>query len=215
MKLNPRGYRKKKVASEIQPDLPIVNAGFNWRQWLPTVLILTAALVLAFTLKSYVIQPYVVDGQSMENTLQDRDRLLVDKLPQTFAHISGHAYIPNRGDIIVFNQGNLPGYSGPKQLIKRVIGLPGDRVIIKDGQITIFNRNNPKGFNPDTSDDYVIEAPTTSGNTDLILTKSQIFVCGDNRANSEDSRYFGPIQSSAIVGKLVLRIFPLSSAERF
>lgn len=213
--MKPGSYRKKKAHREAQPDLAPAQSGFNWRQWLPTTLILAAALILAFTLKAYIIQPYVVDGQSMETTLQDHDRLLVDKLPQTFAHISGHAYIPNRGDIIVFNQANLPGYSGPKQLIKRVIGLPGDHVVIKDGQITIFNQDNPKGFNPDTSGDYIVEAPSTTGNTDLILGASQIFVCGDNRANSEDSRYFGPIKSSSIVGKLVLRIFPLSSAERF
>ena len=215
MKLKPRGYRKKKTGDEVQSDMPAASASFSWRQWLPTIFILAAALVLAFTLKAFVIQPYMVDGQSMETTLQDHDRLLVDKLPQTFAHLSGHSYIPNRGDIIVFNQANLPGYSGPKQLIKRVIGLPGDRVVIKDSQITVFNHNDPKGFNPDTSGDYVIEAPSTTGNTDITLTASQIFVCGDNRANSEDSRFFGPIKSSSIVGKLVLRIFPLSSAERF
>lgn len=177
--------------------------------------LLLIAVVLALFTKAFIVQPYVVEGQSMEVTLQDHDRLIVNKLPHTFARLSGHPYIPNRGDIIIFNEDNLPGYFGPKQLIKRVIGLPGDHVVVKNGKITIYNQTHPKGFDPDTTVGYHIAAPTTDGSVDRTLGTDQLFVCGDNRPNSEDSRYFGPINASQIVGKMVLRIYPLSTAQRF
>lgn len=177
--------------------------------------LLLIAVILAFFTKAFIAQPYVVEGQSMEVTLQDHDRLIVNKLSHTFARLSGHPYIPHRGDIIIFNEDNLPGYFGPKQLIKRVIGLPGDHVVVKNGKITIYNQAHPKGFDPDVTVGYHIAAPTTDGSVNRVLGANQLFVCGDNRPNSEDSRYFGPINSSQIVGKMVLRIFPLSTAERF
>ena len=177
--------------------------------------LIVIAVILAFFTKAFIIQPYVVDGQSMQSTLQDHDRLIVNKLPHTFARLSGHPYIPHRGDIIIFNEDNLPGYFGPKQLIKRVIGLPGDHVVVKNGQITVYNTAHPKGFDPDTTVGYKIDIPATQGSFNKTLGSGQIFVCGDNRPNSEDSRYFGPIDSSQIVGKMVLRVYPLNKAQRF
>lgn len=187
----------------------------KYKNILTTAGLFLAAIIIAFATKAYIVQPYIVDGQSMENTLQDGDRLLVNKLPRTFARISGHTYTPKRGDIIIFNQANLPGFDGEKQLIKRVIGLPGDRVIVKDGSIKIINKTSANGFNPDTSGLYKISATETVGTIDLTLSSNQIFVCGDNRNNSEDSRYFGPINESQIVGKLTLRIFPISKASHY
>jgi signal peptidase I len=150
----------------------------------------------------------------METTLQNSDRLLVDKLPVTFAHLSGHKYIPKRGDIIIFNQDDLPGFIGTKQLIKRVIALPGERVVVSDGSISIYNGAHPKGFKPDRSGQYT-PAPITPGNIDLTIGPGQLFVCGDNRPNSEDSRAFGPINASQIVGKLSFRIFPLGKLHHY
>lgn len=185
------------------------------REAFSTLLIFIAAILLAVFVKSYIIQPYVVDGQSMEMTLQDHDRLLVNKLPRTIARLDGHAYVPKRADIIIFNQSGLPGYSGSKYLIKRVIGLPGDHVVLKGGVLTIYNSTRPKGFQPDNSLGYHINASSTIGETDLHLGQNQLFVCGDNRNNSEDSRYFGPITTDQIVGKLSFRILPLSKAQHF
>ena len=181
---------------------------------LSTIALVVAAILLALFTKAYIVQPYVVDGQSMETTLQNSDRLLVDKLPLAFAHFS-HPYIPHRGDIIVFNQSNLPGFSGTKQLIKRVVGLPGDRVVIKDGSITIYNKSSPDGFNPDSATGYKLSNTLTLGIVDTTLSKDQIFVLGDNRNNSEDSRYFGPVNINQIVGKLILRIMPFDKTQRF
>jgi signal peptidase I len=182
-----------------------------------TILLLAIAPLIAFGITSFAIQSYQVDGESMETSLQNGDRLIVDKMPRTISRVSGNAYIPHRGDIIIFNQANLPdtSFGQSKQLIKRVIGLPGEHIVVKDGKITVYNSANPQGFNPDTSTGYKITAPVTSGEVDVVLSKDQIFVCGDNRPNSEDSRYFGPVNANDIVGKLSLRLLPVNKAQKF
>jgi signal peptidase I len=184
---------------------------------LSTILLLAIAPLIAFGITSYIIQSYQVDGESMETTLQNGDRLIVDKAPRTISRITGHSYVPHRGDIIIFNQANLPdtSFGQSKQLIKRVIGLPGERVVVKDGKIAVYNDAHPEGFNPDTTTGYKITAATTPGGADTLLGKDQIFVSGDNRPNSEDSRYFGPVNVNDIVGKLSLRLLPINKAERF
>lgn len=191
----------------------------GWRAVTSTILLFLMVPVIAFSIVAFGLQSYQVDGQSMEATLQNHDRLIVDKIPRSWARITHHAYIPRRGNIIVFNQAGLFDASGlaEKQLIKRVIGLPGDHVVIADGKITIYNAQHPGGFNPDITDTYKIAATNTpTGNyNNLTLKAGQIFVCGDNRTNSEDSRYFGPVNSDHIVGQLILRIVPLNKAARF
>lgn len=171
--------------------------------------------LIAIILTAYVIQSYQVDGESMETTLQNHDRLIVDKLPRTWSRVTHHQFVPARGDIVIFNQTGLPDAFFQKQLIKRVIGLPEDRIVIKDGHITIYDNLHPEGFNPDTFGKYRIAALTTSGDINITLQDDEIFVCGDNRSNSEDSRYFGPIKTNAIVGKLILRIYPFDNTKTF
>jgi signal peptidase I len=189
----------------------------RFKSAISTILLLAIAPLIALSITAFAIQSYQVDGASMETTLQDHDRLIVDKLPRTLSRITNNTYIPHRGDIIIFNQANLPGtiYGEEKQLIKRVIGMPGERVVVKDGVITVYNRERPTGFNPDIETGYKITAPSTPGNVDVTLQTDEVFVCGDNRPNSEDSRYFGPIKADAIVGKLVLRLLPISNAQKF
>lgn len=191
------------------------RGGRNWRGIASTAGLFLSAFIIAILLNTFVIQSYQVDGQSMEPTLQNDDRLIVNKIPRTISRIDGHQYIPQRGDIIIFNEDGLPGFVGTKQLIKRVIGLPGERVVVANGKITIYNPQHSNGFNPDTSTGYQITAPTTVGNVDLTLQSNQLFVCGDNRGNSEDSRYFGPINTSQVVAKLMFRILPLNKAKAF
>lgn len=187
------------------------------RDALSIITVLLAALILAWGLISFVFQSYQVDGPSMQTTLQNSDHLVVWKVPRTLARLTGHAYIPNRGDIIVFNEPGLADYGqgSNKQLIKRVIGLPGDRVVVKDGVITIYDKQHPNGFDPDKTMPYGKVIPTTSGNIDLTLGSNQIFVCGDNRPDSLDSRVFGPVDVNNVVGKLVLRVLPLNEAKAF
>lgn len=189
----------------------------GWRSIISTLLLFLLAPVIALTIAAFVIQSYQVDGQSMETTLKHQDRLIVDKLPRTWSRLTNNPYIPNRGDIIIFNQSDIPNASvvQNKQLIKRVVALPGERIVIKDGKIKVFNHASPKGFDPDASTGYLITSVVTPGNVDLTVPEGEVFVCGDNRQNSEDSRFFGPVAADQIVGKLVLRLLPLDKLQTF
>ena len=212
----PRRSKTKPAAQPVDDSGPPKPAMPSTKESIiSSLLIIGAAIVFAFILTTFVFQSYLVDGQSMDTTLHNGDRLIVDKIPRTLAKITSHSYVPHRGDIVIFNQNNLPGYVGPKQLIKRVVGLPGDKVVVAAGKITIFNKANPKGFNPDTASGYHIAAVTTSGTLSVTLGPNQIFVCGDNRPYSEDSRDFGPVNVSTIIGKLSVRILPASKIKVF
>ncbi len=192
----------------------------GWKSVLSTILIIIAAPAIAFMLTTFVFQSYEVDGESMETTLQHEDRLIVLKTGKTWARITNNDYLPNRGEIIVFEQNSAISdqqeNGESRQLIKRVIGLPGERVVVKDGSITVFNDEFPLGFNPDKIGDYndgVSE--TTPQNVDIVVPEGEVFVCGDNRPNSSDSRSFGTVPAKDIMGNLVLRIYPFSKFDRF
>jgi signal peptidase I len=181
-----------------------------------TLGILLLAPLLALFLTAFIFQSYQVDGPSMQTTLHDKDRLIVLKVPRTWARLTHHDYIPNRGDVIIFNHPDINGLSSnEKQLIKRVIGLPGERVVVKDGQVTVYNQGNPKGFSPDNTLPYGSVIKYTSGDVDLVVPAGEVFVCGDNRSNSLDSRYFGTVPASDIVGKLGLRVYPFNQSQVF
>ena len=191
----------------------------GWREFSSTLAILGVALLTALFIIAFVFRSYEVDGPSMQNTLQNTDKLIIWKVPRSWARLTHHNYIPKRGDIVVFDQTGLSEFgdrSDKKQLIKRVIGLPGDRIVVSDGAVTVYNKTNPKGFDPDITLGYGgKDFPTTSSNIDKTLNDKQIFVMGDNRVESLDSRAFGPIQANQIIGKLVLRVFPLGDAKTF
>lgn len=186
-----------------------------------TVAILIAAPLFALLLTAFVFQSYQVDGPSMQTTLHNNDRLIVWKLPRTWARVTGHAFVPKRGDIVVF-VGGQPltsfGQDANRQLIKRVVALPGERVQVKDGKLIVYNAQHPNGFDPDQTLPYgkVIGDTEPMNMTGMVtLGPGQIFVCGDNRPDSLDSRSFGPINANQIVGTLAARVLPLNSAERF
>ena len=190
------------------------------RNTLTTIGILILAPIIAFFITAFVFQSYQVDGNSMQTTLQPNDRLIVWKLPRTWAKITHHQYVPKRGDIVIVTESGLSNYGDTqdtKQIIKRVIGLPGDHIVIKNNHITIYNAANPKGFDPDVTLPYNKDGhiPITDNDINITLGKNQLFICGDNRSNSLDSRIFGPIQTSQVVGKLVARIYPFSNIEKF
>lgn len=196
---------------------PKTDSAPSWRELLSTIGILTTALIVALLMISFVFRSYQVDGPSMENTLQNNDKLIIWKVPRTWASVTHHAYIPKRGDVIVFNESGLSqfGQTDSKQLIKRVIGLPGERVVVKDGAYTIYNAAHPTGFNPDKTLAYGKNIAATGGSIDITLGTDQLFVSGDNRPDSLDSRSFGPINASQVVGKLVLRVFPINQVKVF
>lgn len=179
-----------------------------------TIAVLLIAPLIALFLTSFIFQSYQVDGPSMETTLYNNDRLLVWKLPKTWAKITGHDYIPKRGDVIIFVERGYGDIDG-KQLIKRVIGLPGERVVIQDNVVTIYNNEYPNGFKPDKMLPYGNVIGETSNNVDMTIPDGKLYVMGDNRPGSMDSRAFGPIDAGDIVGKLVMRVWPINEAKRF
>ncbi len=200
-------------APDLQPDQPQKE---GWKNVASTIAVLLTAPLIAVFLTFFVFQSYQVDGQSMETTLNNNDRLIVWKMPRTWARITGHAYIPHRGDIVVFNERGL--LEGEKQLIKRVIGLPGDRVVVHDGILTVYNSEHPTGYQPDAVMPYgkvIGDTQPETEQTEWTVDKDKVFVCGDNRLNSRDSRSFGPIAADDIVGKLSIRVLPLNTARHF
>lgn len=204
----------------VRPPSPPKPPRSFLRELLSTFGILVVAFIFALFLITFVFQSYSVDGSSMEKTLQNQNRLIVWKLPRSWARVTHNQYVPNRGDIIIFNESNLAQFGQPddRQLIKRVMGLPGERVVVRDGTLTIYNKANPNGFQPDKTLGYGKTgnvASYTSGDIDMTLAANQLFVCGDNRPNSLDSRIFGAINTDQVVGKLVLRVVPLSEAKFF
>jgi signal peptidase I len=178
-----------------------------WRVFFSSTWFFISTVILVLLLVNFVFRTYQVSGQSMNNTLHDGQKLIIWKGERTLARIDGHEYIPERGDIIVFNQQNLSacGRTDESQLIKRVIGLPGERIVMKKGVYTVYNSNNLDGFNPDQNSSDSHKILTSSGELNVTLTDHQLFVSGDNRPNSCDSRSFGPIDVDQVVGKLLFQ----------
>lgn len=183
-----------------------------------TVLILLIAPILALGITAFVFQSYEVDGPSMNNTLATHDRLIIWKAGRTWSRITDDPYMPKRGTVVVFVKKGMFDFdtNKEKQLIKRIIGLPGDRVVIKDGSITVYSDEHPDGFNPDENPPHGAEIiGPLEDNLDITVPEGEMFVVGDNRANSYDSRSFGTVPLQDIVGTLTARILPLSEAEKF
>lgn len=165
----------------------------NTIEW---VAVLVIAVVLAVVIKTFFIQAFKIPSESMEPTLQPGDRVVVNKL-------SYRAHDVNRGDIVVFKRPDRApgGPSAPKQLIKRVIGLPGETVATRDGQILIDGKLLVEPYLPEDTPTYDIDNPVT-------IPDGQIWVMGDNRLHSGDSRYFGPIEIDTIIGRAYFKIWP-------
>lgn len=154
------------------------------------------SLAIILPVRYFLIKPFYVNGASMEPNYYDHEYLIIDEISYRFN-------APARGEVVVFR---YPG--DPKQyFIKRVIGLPGERIVLRDGVVTVFNQFYPEGMVVD--EPYLQSGEVTAGEADKILGTDEYFVLGDNRHASLDSRRFGPIHKSAIVGRTWLRGWPL------
>jgi len=177
---------------------------------------LALVLLVAVFINAFIFRPYIVNGNSMQPTLQPNNYLIVNKVPVSLAHMVGREWLPSRGDILVLKN---PIYRAPLSdefIVKRVIGLPGERVTVKNGVLTVYNKTHPKGFQPDKE----LQGPKspTSGNVDVTVPANEIFVCGDNRigGNSLDSRDgLSTIPLDNVLGKVALRAFPLGELRVF
>ncbi len=170
-------------------------------------------------LNAFVFQTFNVEGASMETTMYTGDRLIVNRLPVTMSKLQNKNYTPKRGQIIVFKNPNYNASLGKDEyIVKRVIAFAGERVTVKNGTTTVYNKENPNGFNPDSTVNKNEPGQPTSGNVDAVVPKGTIFVMGDHRQGnySCDSRNcMGSIPLYDIVGPVSLRIFPFTKIRGF
>ncbi|MBP6884189.1 MAG: signal peptidase I [Candidatus Pacebacteria bacterium] len=156
------------------------------------------ALIAVLGIRTFVVQPFIVSGSSMVPTFEDGQYLIIDEISYNLSK-------PQRDDVIVFKYPKDPS----KFFIKRIIGLPNETVDIKNGEIIITNADNKEGFK--LEEPYVKNI--TNGNTHFELKDGEYFVMGDNRPNSSDSRYWGALNENLVVGKVLLRLWPINKAD--
>ena len=168
------------------------SLGEEVKDWLVSIVV---AVVLAFLIRQFVVELYIVDGPSMRPTLQSQQRLVVNKFIYRFR-------APEKGEILVFQYPRDPS----RDFIKRVIAVPGDTVEIKDGRVLVNDQV--------LSEDYILEK-TRGDYPKSTVPQGTVFVMGDNRNNSEDSRFadVGFVPDALIKGKAVLVFWPLSELK--
>lgn len=160
------------------------------------------ALAIVIPIRTFVAEPFIVSGQSMDPTFSDGQYLIVDQLSYDFKD-------PLRGDVIIFHYPRDP----KTFFIKRIIGLPGESINSNGRTIMITNSAHPEGFVLDQS--YIEESKLTHDSFSLTLGPTEYFVMGDNRSQSSDSRSWGPLESKYIVGRPVLRLIPVTKVAVF
>ena len=166
--------------------------------WFVTVAL---AVLVAIVVRSFLLQMFWIPSESMAPTLEENDRVVVSKL--------GDVANPSRGDIIVFSR--PPGLvSGEEHLIKRVIGLPGDRVAFADGGVFINDQPLPEPYLPPGTETLQLTDPGCLLDDPCVVGPDQYWMMGDNRDESADSRRFGAIESDTIVGRAFVTVWPFS-----
>ena len=163
------------------------------------IVLISAAIIIP--VRTFLIQPFYVQGASMEPNFYDHEYLIINEISYQFSE-------PVRGDIVVFRYPRDPS----QFFIKRVIGLPGEVVEVDNGRVRIFNEAYPDGV---VLDEEYLDLTVTPGQERVTLGTNEYFVMGDNRDESLDSRSFGPIARDAIVGKVWIRGLPLTRIKIF
>jgi len=156
------------------------------------------ALVIVVPIRMYIASPFIVSGASMDPSFETGHYLIVDQISYRFSD-------PQRGEVIIFHYPKDPS----KFFIKRIIGLPGEKIIISDENIIIENKDFPEGII--LNEPYVTHQKIDT--LEFELKENEYFVMGDNRAESSDSRIWGPLPYDMIVGKAFLRLLPASKVD--
>lgn len=180
-------------------------------------LFVVAVLVGTVLINTFIFRSFNVEGPSMEKTLYTGDRLIVDRVPVTWAELQNKPYVPNRGQVIVFKNPQYTAGNPDEYIVKRVIAFPGERVVLADGHYTVYNSQHPNGFNPDDANHGEPGSPT-SGSGDWTVPEGTLFVSGDHRQGnySYDSRNgLGFIPYYDVVGPVAMRIFPFTGIRTF
>jgi signal peptidase I len=157
------------------------------------------ALLIVLPIRMFIAQPFIVSGASMEETFHTGEYLIVDQVTYRF-------HEPTRGDVIIFRYPRDPS----KFFIKRIIGLPGDTITIDGSTVTIFNDTYPEGV--ELTESYIKSMEPNTVQTET-LGDREYFVMGDNRDQSSDSRVWGVLQEENIIGRALVRLFPVNDVE--
>jgi len=190
-----------KIPPEVSPAVCESKfTSFRKSFWGEVIQIVLISLAIVIPFRAYVAQPFLVSGTSMDNTFANGQYLIVDEITYNFSK-------PNRGDVVIFR----PPIDMSKFFIKRVIGLPGEKVQVKNDIVKIFNTAHPDGFVLDEPYAKIDKLLPHRADAEITLQADQYYVMGDNRFVSEDSRIFGPITSEVIAGRPILRLWPLST----
>jgi len=175
------------------------------RKILDFLKIVVISLVIILPIRYLIIQPFYVKGASMEPTFHDHQYLIIDEIGYRFNE-------PRRGDIVVFRYPQNP----QEYFIKRVIGLPGERVEIREGSVYIYNDQFPEGFVLDESAYLADNVRTYNLSEEIVTLRSgEYFVLGDNRNASKDSRSFGAVNKSFLTGRVMFRGWPFNQITVF
>jgi len=170
------------------------DTGRGMRNAVEWAAIVIGALVVAFLVKTFLIQAFFIPSLSMFPTLHEGDRVLVNKLSYQLHDV-------NRGDMVVFDRPDGQPESEIKDLIKRVIGLPGETIEARDGVVYIDGER--------LQEPYLVDGMRTENLAEQEVPAGHVWVMGDNRSGSSDSRVFGPIDEDTIVGRAFIRVWPL------
>ncbi len=186
-----------KISNGMNPEItPPLTKKSSWKDILKEIIIFAViAFGIVLPFRIYIAEPYLVDGRSMDPTFHTADYLIVDKINAGIGKLT-------RNSVVVFRYPN----DTSKSFIKRIIGLPGETVRIEDNKVTIVNKDHTEGFDLDQS--YIVHQSV--GSFEKTLGEDEYFVMGDNRAESFDSRSWGPLPAKDILGKPILRLFPFS-----
>lgn len=184
------------------PGVKILLKGFL-KFFLEVVKVVIVSALIVVPIRYFLIQPFFVSGASMQPQFSNGEYLIIDE-------ISYRNSPPQRGDVIVFRYPKDPS----QFYIKRIIGLPGETVRIKDNKVLIFNEESPWGLQLDESS-YLRQGEITKGDINIKLGGGEYFVLGDNRQASSDSRVFGAVDKKFIIGKVWLRAWPFDKSKVF
>ncbi len=165
------------------------------RQVIEWVVLIASALAIALLIKTFLFQAFYIPSESMYPTLKENDRVLVNKLSYRLHDV-------HRGDIIVFKVPEGEATDGVSDLVKRVVGLPGETIEGRDGEIYIDGQQ--------LAEPYLPEETVSQNFEPQAITDDHYYVLGDNRQNSKDSTFFGQISGSSIVGRVFVKIWPPS-----
>ncbi len=180
-------------------DKKIEEKKTGWQSFRELLVFALISLAIVVPVRFFIAQPFIVSGSSMVPTFENNQYLIVDELSYRLGD-------PKRDDVVVFRYPN----DTTKFFIKRIIGLPNETVDIRGSAITITNSEHPDGF---VIDQPFIVSPTTSDNIHFELKADEYFVMGDNRNASSDSRYWGAVPRKLLVGRALLRLWPLNKVS--